>query len=86
MVLHSGSDDPPSFVGDARVSGRAEFVDDDGGRAPYLELLGGQSPGDFELLRVQIEEVMTVAVAPSGDRLEYQIWRPGEAVRRKERA
>ena len=85
LSLHSGSDDPPGFVGDARVSGRAEFVDDDPGRAPYLALLD-ESPGQFELVRALIEEAMTVALAPSGDRLVYEIWRPGQPVRRVERA
>jgi hypothetical protein len=86
LALHSGSDDPPGFVGDARISGRAEFVDDEEGRAPYLGLLGDEPPGQFELVRVSIEEVMTVAVAPTGDRLVYDIWRPGQPVRRVERA
>jgi hypothetical protein len=85
LALHSGSDDPPQFVGDARISGRAEFVDDEAGRKPYIELLGGESPGDFELMRIRIAEVMSVAVAPSGDRLIYRIWRPGQPVQNKER-
>jgi hypothetical protein len=85
LALHSGSDDPPQFVGDARITGTALFVDDKDDRLPYIELLGGESPGDFELMLIRIEEVMSVAVAPSGDRLIYRIWRPGQPVITKER-
>jgi general stress protein 26 len=87
LALHSNSDDPPAFKGDARITGRAEFVNDRAAREPYLSLFAeGEAPSDFELVRIRIEEVMSVAVAPSGDRLVYEIWRPGEPVRRKERA
>ncbi len=87
LALHSASEDPPAFSGDVRITGRANFVDDAAGRHPYLALFAaGEAPSEFELIKVRIEEVMSVAVAPSGDRLVYEIWRPGEPVRRKERA
>jgi hypothetical protein len=84
LALHSGSDDPPNFVGDARVSGTAEFIDDVAARRPYLDLLD-EAPRNFALVGVNLPEVITVAVAASGDRLQYQIWRPGHAVQHKER-
>jgi len=85
LALHSGSDDPPAFGGDARVSGRAVFVEDDAVKARFLEAAGGGPPGPFELIRVELEEVSTIEEAPSKDHLVVSVWRPGSAVRRMDR-
>ena len=85
LAVHSGSDDPPGFVGDARVSGRARFVEDEAVKARFLEAAGGGPPGPFELVCVEIDEVATVEEAASGDHLVISVWRPGEVVRRMDR-
>jgi hypothetical protein len=85
LAIHSGSDDPPRFSGDARVSGRAVFVTDEAVKAWFLEAAGGGPPGPFELVRVEIAEVSTVEEAASGDHLVISVWRPGSEVRRFDR-
>jgi uncharacterized pyridoxamine 5'-phosphate oxidase family protein len=82
LAVHSGSDDPPGFRGDARVSGRAVFEQDETVKARFLEAAGGGPPGPFELVRVAITEISTVEEAPSRDHLVLSVWRPGAAVRR----
>jgi hypothetical protein len=82
IAVHSGTDDPPDFAGDARVSGRVEFEHDDAVKARFLAAAGGGPPGPFELVRVRIEEVSSVREAPSRDHLLVDVWRPGEGVRR----
>lgn len=85
VALHSGSDDPPDFRGDARLSGRAVLVEDEGLKQAFLEAAGGGPPGPFELFRLGISEASTVREADSRDHLVIEIWRPGEGVRRIDR-
>jgi hypothetical protein len=40
FALHSGSDDPPMWRGDAKVSGRAVAVEDDGAAAALIRAQG----------------------------------------------
>jgi hypothetical protein len=81
VAIHSGSDDPPAWEGDARLSGRAVFVEDGATKAAFLEAAGGGPPGPFELFRLEIAEVSTVREAPGRDHLVLEVWRPGEPVR-----
>ena len=85
LAVHTGSADPPEWRGDARVTGRAVFVDDEATRAAFLAAAGGGPPGPFDLVRIAITEVSTVREAPSGDRLLIGVWRPGQPVRTIER-
>jgi hypothetical protein len=85
LAIQSGSDDPPGFVGDARLSGRAVFAEDAATKARFLAAAGGGSPGPFELFRLRITEVSTVRVAESGDHLTLGVWRPGDPIRVIER-
>jgi hypothetical protein len=92
VAIHSGSDDPPDWTGDARLSGRAEIVEDDEIKAAYLAATGhdgsdgGQAPGPWELIRIDVTELATVELTLDGDALAIASWRPGETVRRTERA
>lgn len=85
LAIHSGSDDPPDFHGDARVSGRAVFVEDEATKARFLAAAGGGPPGPFELVRVEITDVSTVVEAPGRDHLIISVWKPGESIRRIQR-
>ena len=85
LALHSGSDDPPGFQGDARLSGRALPVLDETLKAAFLADAGGGPPGPFELFRLDIREASTVCEADSKDHLVVEVWRPGRAVRRMDR-
>ncbi len=85
VALHSGSDDPPDFRGDARLSGHAVPVEDERLKRAFLEAAGGGPPGPFELFRLAISEASTVREAETRDHLIIEVWRPGEGVRRIER-
>jgi len=85
LAVQTGSADPPEWRGDARVTGRAVFVDDEETKAAFLAAAGGGPPGPFDLVRIAITEVSTVREAPSGDRLLIGVWRPGQPVRTIER-
>ncbi len=84
MAIHSASADRPDWKGDARVSGRAVFVEDEVTKAAFLAAAGGP-PGPFELVQIQVDEISTVCEAPTRDHLVLEVWRPGEPVREIER-
>jgi hypothetical protein len=81
VAIHSGSDDPPEFHGDARLTGLAEPVDDAAVKGAFLAAAGGGPPGPFDLFRLAISEASTVRVGEPADHLMIQFWRPGHAVR-----
>lgn len=85
VAIHTASVDPPEWAGDARLSGRAVFVEEEVAKAAFLAAAGGGPPGPFELVRIQIGEVSTVREAQTRDHLVLEVWRPGESVRAIER-
>ena len=85
VAIHSGSDDPPAFKGDARLSGHALFADDEVVKADFLVAAGGGPPGPFDLVRLRITEASTVREAGGRDHLVIDSWRPGGPVRTLER-
>lgn len=86
LAIHSGSDDPPGWTGDASIRGRALVVTDAAARAAHLVAAGqGAAPGDWVLLRVRLDEVVHVGLAGTGERLVVESWRPGRGLRRRER-
>lgn len=87
MALHSPSldppDDPPGWAGDAKVSGRAVEATDDAQRRAFRQAAGGdgqEPPGEFELFRVDIEEIVRTSVGDPADHLVIELWRPGAGV------
>ena len=78
FALHSAPDDPELPDGDARVSGRAEAVEDPPRIAAWRGTLEGELTGPFHLFRVDVEEVVTVRVAV--DRLVIDRWKAGRGV------
>jgi hypothetical protein len=85
VAIHSGSDDPPDFRGDARLSGRAILVTDPARKVAFLSAAGGGPPGPFELFRLDITEAVTVREGEPKDHLVIELWRPGQPVTRMER-
>ncbi len=81
LAIHSGSDDPPAFQGDARLTGIALFEEDEAVKADFLVAAGGGPPGPFELIRLRITEASTVREAEARDHLVIDAWRPGGPVR-----
>jgi hypothetical protein len=83
FALHSGTDEPDEFAGDAKVAGVAEEITD-----PELvrKRNGEVTTGPSHLFRLDLEEASVVRHNDAGDALLIEVWRPGEGVRRIERA
>jgi Pyridoxamine 5'-phosphate oxidase len=84
FALHSGSDEPADWTGDAKLAGIAEEVTDperiraiNGGDAP---------PGPSHLFRLDLREVSTVGLDERRKALVIDIWTPEGGVRSIKRA
>jgi hypothetical protein len=84
FALHTGSDDPPGWSGDAKLAGVAEEVGDQ----ERVEALIGDSkpPGPAHLFRLDLREVSTVALNEARDGIVIEVWTPERGVRRWERS
>ena len=86
FALHSGSSEPKDFTGDAKLSGRAEQVTDDAERAAFAKRAGVPAQHmDFELFRVDLEQVVLVALNDEKNALLISSWRPGKGLTRTSR-
>jgi hypothetical protein len=83
-ALHANPGDGSMEGGDAKVAGRAEEVTDPTELAAFVDDVTPPEP--FHLFRLAIDEVVLTSLHPDGDRLVVETWRPGEGVRRVERA
>jgi len=79
FALHSGSDDPPDWPGDAKLAGVAEeIVDPERGK----EAGGDEAPrGPSHLFRLDLHEVSTVALNDERNALVIEVWTPERGVR-----
>jgi hypothetical protein len=86
FALHSGSDEPDTFRADAKLSGRATEVGDPGEQRRFAEA-AGLPPGElgFDLFRVDLEQVVLVALNAEKTALVISSWRPGRGLTRTER-
>ena len=80
FALHTGSDDPPEWSGDAKLAGVAEEITD----PERVGAINGQSPS--HLFRLDLREVSTVGLNDARNRLVIEVWTPEGGVRRIERA
>jgi len=71
FALHSGSDDPPGWDGDAKLAGRAEGV---------------PAPGSGHRFRLELEEVSALRLDPARDGLVIEVWTATGGLKRMERA
>lgn len=83
FALHSRSEDPPEWSGDAKVSGTAEAITDPARRKA---IMGEPPEGEFHLFLADISEVSVVTLAESKDKLIIESWHEGRGYSRKERA
>jgi hypothetical protein len=81
FALHSGSDDPPAWPGDAKVSGLMVEVTD----PARVTEINGTEVGPSHLFRADVTEISTVALDEVGDRLVIESWREGGPTARSER-
>jgi hypothetical protein len=72
FALHSGSDDPETWAGDAKVAGIAEEVP--------------SSDGKSHRFRLDLREVSTVGLDEARKFLVIDVWTPGGGVRTIKRA
>jgi hypothetical protein len=85
FALHSGSDEPDVWTGDAKVSGRAVEVTDAAERAAFADAAGLPDASGFDLFRVDLDQVVLTAVNDDKSALVISSWRPGRGLTRTER-
>jgi Pyridoxamine 5'-phosphate oxidase len=83
FALHSGSDDPSGWSGDAKLAGRVEEIEDEARKAVVIGDKGGQEP--VHLFRADVTELVVVRLNDSRDKLVIESWHPGRGVTRQER-
>jgi hypothetical protein len=84
-ALHSGSDDPDAWTGDAKVAGNAEELTDD--EALVEAVLGRpRPPGPAHLFRLGIAEAVLVELNDARDAIVITSWTPSRGLRTTSRA
>jgi hypothetical protein len=82
FALHSGSDEPTEWKGDAKLAGVAEEITDP---QRVREINGGQHSGSH-LFRLDLREVSTVGLDDERKALIIRVWTPDRGVREIRRA
>ena len=76
--LHSGSDEPDSWSADAKLSGTATELTDPDERRRYATAAGVPPESiDYELFRVDLEQVVLVHLNDARSALVIDSWHPG---------
>jgi hypothetical protein len=88
IALHSATEDKDVHDGDAKITGRAVDVTDEGTKVAFIrsfEAATGQAPppGPMDLFRVDVGEVSMLC--PGGDQLVIEWWRPEAGYHRIQR-
>jgi hypothetical protein len=84
FALHSGSDEPSDWKGDAKLAGVVEEITD----PDRVQEVNGDSapPGPSHLFRLDLREVSKVGLNDERNRIVIDVWTPEVGVRRIERA
>lgn len=86
FALHSASEAPPEWKGDAKLAGVAVEVDDEDAKRALREASGNEGElGEWHLFRAEIHEVVVVGLNPERTKMVIESWHPGRSVRRIER-
>ena len=86
FALHSGSAEPDAFDADAKLNGRATPVTDPEERGRYAAAAGvAPAHMGFELFRVDLDQVVLVALDEGKTALVISSWRPGRGLTRTAR-
>jgi hypothetical protein len=84
FALHSGSDDPPDWTGDAKLAGFVEEITDP---KRVREINGDKAPpGPSHLFRLDLQEVSTVELDDERKSLVIEVWTPDFGVRTMKRS
>lgn len=83
FALHSPSAEPEVWRGDAKITGRAIPVTDRDAKERLTAAAGSAPPGDgdFDLFRVEVDEVVVIRLDDPPDQLLIGSWRPGGELR-----
>lgn len=84
FALHSASDDPPNWTGDAKVAGRAIRVTDPDALATLGVEPGPGSEGASYFI-TDLQEVVLTRLGDPADHLVIESWHEGRGLRRVER-
>jgi hypothetical protein len=82
FALHSGSDEPTEWRGDAKVAGVVEEITDE---ELVRKMNGEATSGPSHLFRLDLHEASVVGLNGARDAIVIEMWRPGQGVRRRER-
>ena len=79
FALHSGSDDPPAWSGDAKLAGVAEEITD----PDRVRAVIGESapPRPSHLFRLDLREVSAIGLDAERQALVIEVWTPERGVR-----
>jgi Pyridoxamine 5'-phosphate oxidase len=78
FALHSGSDEPSDWAGDAKLAGVAEEITD----PEVVERINADAPpGPSHLFRLDLREVSTVGLSDERNGLVIEVWTPERGVR-----
>ena len=80
FALHSGSDDPPAWTGDAKLSGVVQEITDPE-RVRAINGAAGAPTGPSHLFRLDLREVSSVGLHEAGKELVIEVWTPERGVR-----
>jgi hypothetical protein len=87
FALHSGSSEPDAFDADAKLSGRATPVTDADELTGYAAAAGVPPEHmGFELFRIDLEQVVLVALNDEKNALLVSSWRPDRGLTTTSRA
>lgn len=80
FALHSGSEDPPGWDGDGKVSGAAQEVTDP---ELFSEVMPeGTEPGAAHLFRLDLLDATLIGLDEERKHLVIELWRPGRPLER----
>jgi Pyridoxamine 5'-phosphate oxidase len=84
FALHSGSDDPSEWTGDAKLAGVAEEIVE----PERMKEINGEhtTPGSMHLFRLDLDEVSTVGLDDARKALVIEVWTPEHGIRTMKRA
>jgi Pyridoxamine 5'-phosphate oxidase len=84
FALHSGSDDPPAWNGDAKLAGFAEEMTD----PERVRAIAGDDapPGPLHVFRLDLREVSTVGLDDDRKAIVIEVWTPERGVRTLKRS
>jgi hypothetical protein len=84
FALHSGSEEPDLWAGDAKFAGTVIEVTDPDIKQAYVAAAGTAPPGDYHLYKTDITEIVVIRLGEPADHLVVHRWTPERGVRRSE--